>query len=62
MECTTASVTDPIKAFACNENNPAKNNPYVKFGLAAAATAVGLWIAGYFFTKGALAAGGGKNV
>ena len=55
---TTTSSTMPIKASTCDVDNPVKSNVALKYAVAAVSAGIGLWLAGYFFTRGAIAAGG----
>ena len=61
MQCTKTTccqTADPIKALSSDKDNPAKSNIFLKYAIAAVASGVGIWLAGYLFTKGAIAAGG----
>jgi len=48
---------DPIKTLSEDKDNPVKKNVVLKYAIAAIASGVGIWMAGYLFTKGAIAAG-----
>jgi len=61
MQCTKSTCCqdqDPIKALDADKTNPAKSNVFLKYSIAAVASGIGIWLAGYLFTKGAIAAGG----